>query len=59
MEGDNIFRIILKSKYVSQNLVKEGTIKSAIPELVQMTLEEIMVNDRNHFTVYFSSTGQR
>ncbi len=34
-------------------LVKEGAITSAVPELVQMTLEEIMVNDSRHFTICF------
>lgn len=36
-----------------EELINEGTITSAVPELVQMTLEEIMVNDSNHFTICF------
>lgn len=34
-------------------LVNEGRITTAVPELVQMTLEEVMVNDSSHFTVCF------
>lgn len=36
-----------------EELVNEGTIINAVPELVQMTLEEVMVNDSSHFTVCF------
>ncbi len=51
MKSDNPLMRIRAKQMI--DLVKEGTIKSAIPELVQMTLEEILVNDCNHFTVCF------
>lgn len=42
----------LRAKQMEE-LVNEGTIINAVPELVQMTLEEVMVNDSSHFTVCF------
>lgn len=35
------------------SLTEEGPIKTAVPELVHMTLEKIVVHDLSHFTVCF------
>jgi hypothetical protein len=34
-------------------LTAEGTIKSMVPELMQMVLEKIVVHDLEHYTVCF------